>query len=149
MVQQAHSPVPAAEQRAQESSLWPHVLDPLKHFGEKVAGYFSPAADAATTEEAYEISVELPGVRSDDIIIELHEDLLTIKGEKHFEREEKGRSYYFSERRYGAFQRAFRLPADVDASDIDASHNEGVLTVRVAKRTPASKSPSRIPVKAG
>ena len=149
MVEQAHSPVTATGERGQDTSIWPHVLDPLKQFGEKIAGYFSPAADAANTEQAYEISVELPGVKGDDIIIELHDDLLTIKGEKHFEREQHGRSYYFSERRYGAFQRTFRLPGDVDATDVEAGYNDGVLTVRVAKRTRSSQKPARIPVKMG
>ena len=142
-----HANAPGAHSTHQDSSIWPNVLDPLKQIGEKIAGFFSPAADAAATKEAYEISVELPGVKSDDIVIELHDDLLTIKGEKHFKREESGRSYYFSERRYGAFRRSFTVPPGVDAAKVKAKFSKGVLSVSLPKSKKA-QSHRKVSIKA-
>ena len=132
-----------------ESSIWPHVLDPLKQFGEKVAGYFAPAADAATTVDAYEINIELPGVKQDDVVVELHDHLLLVKGEKRSDREVTDKNFYFSERRFGSFHRAFRLPENVDSNDITASYVDGVLTLRVAKKGASPATTTRIPIKQG
>lgn len=112
----------------------PNLYEPLKHIGEKIADWFAPKSEASATKEHYHIDIELPGVSADDIDISLHNGSLTVRGEKRFERERKGRSYFFSEREYGAFQRTFRLPPDADQGDIDADFENGVLTVRIAKR---------------
>ncbi len=76
----------------------------------------------------------------------VHDGNLTIKGEKQSQREEKGRTYYFSEREYGAFQRSFRLPADAQTDKITADFKDGVLTVKVPKAGPPLDSSKRIKV---
>ncbi|MBC8240625.1 MAG: Hsp20/alpha crystallin family protein [Alphaproteobacteria bacterium] len=119
------------------SNLWPQIADPLRRFGSKVADFFSPASDAAATDDAYIVEVELPGVKEEDITIEHHGNVLTVKGHKHSSREEENKNYYFSERTYGAFQRTFRLPADVDEGGIEASAEDGVLTLHLPKRKEA------------
>ncbi len=112
---------------------WPNIVDPLRRFGAKVSEYFTPASDAAATDDAYVVEVELPGVKEEDISVQLHGNMLIVKGNKHSSHEEKDKTYYFSERTYGAFQRTFRLPADVDDSRIEAVAADGVLTLRVPK----------------
>jgi len=128
---------------------WPQVYEPLRNIGAKIADWFAPASDAASTEDAYEINMELPGVEADDIDIAVDDGQLTIRGEKRFQREEKGRTYYFSEREYGAFQRSFRLPADADADNVAADFLNGVLTVRIPKAKPRQENAKKIQIRTG
>ncbi|MDA1097975.1 MAG: Hsp20/alpha crystallin family protein [Proteobacteria bacterium] len=128
------------------SSLWPHIADPMRRFGAKVADYFSPASDAAATDDAYIVEVELPGVKEEDINIEQHGNMLIVKGDKHSSREEESKNYYFSERTYGAFQRTFRLPADVEEGGIKASAKDGVLTLYLPKRKEAKATKRTIQI---
>lgn len=130
-----------------EPGWWPTVAAPLRNIGQKLADFFAPQADAAQTQDAYEINVELPGVKSEDIDVSIHDGTLTVKGEKHLEREEKGRSYFFSEREYGAFMRSFRLPADAKHEKVEASFKDGVLAIRVPKAGQAPATARRIEVK--
>jgi len=118
----------------------------MRHLGERVAEFFSPSSEAASTDDAYEVSVELPGVSEDEITVEVHDGRLTVTGEKRDSREEKGKDYYFSERVYGSFRRAFRLPIDADEESISASHKDGVLTIRIAKHAPSKPEPKKIKV---
>lgn len=128
-------------------NFWSHIQSPLRHFGERVAEFFSPSSEAATTKDAYEISVELPGVAEKDIAVDLHGDQLTVTGEKRAEREETGKDYYFSERSFGKFRRSFRLPADADAARISATHKDGVLTIAIPKVNEPANQAKRIEVK--
>lgn len=112
----------------------PNLYEPLKSFGQKLADWFAPPSEASASEDAYEIIVELPGVQDQDIDVSVHDGSLIVRGEKRSQREESGRTYFFSERVYGAFQRTFRLPPDADQSAIEASYGDGVLTLRVGKR---------------
>ena len=116
------------------SDWWPNIVDPLRRFGAKVSEYFAPASDAAATDDAYVVEVELPGVKEEDISVQLHGNMLIVKGNKQSSHEEENKTYYFSERTYGTFQRTFRLPADVDDSRIEAVAADGVLTLRIPKR---------------
>ena len=116
----------------------PHLYEPLKHIGEKIADWFAPKSEASASRDHYHIDIELPGVGPDDIDVTVHDNSLTVRGEKHFEREKSGRSYFFSEREYGAFQRTFRLPPDADQSGIEADFENGVLIVSIPK---ASEKP--------
>jgi HSP20 family protein len=125
---------------------WPYLSGPFRNLGSRIHDFFSPQADAATTEDAYHIELELPGVKEEDIDISLHDGVLMVKGEKRSEREEKGKSYYFSERAYGAFQRSFRLPGDVNSERIDANFENGVLTVILPKRDLAEDKTTRIAI---
>ena len=128
---------------------WPEFFQPFRAMGERVAGFFAPSADAATTGEQYEINVELPGVAANDVDVELHDGLLTVKGEKRSQREEKGKTYFFSERSFGSFQRTFRLPADANAEGITADFKDGVLMLRVPKMGPPQEKAKKIEIRKG
>jgi HSP20 family protein len=143
MVEKSHTAA------GRDTGWWPGVAAPLRNIGQKLADFFAPSAEAAQTEQCYEIDLELPGVKPEDIEVSLQDGTLTVKGEKRFQREETGRSYFFSEREYGAFMRSFRLPADVDAVEVKADFRDGVLCIQVPKRGPAPKSARRIEVKHG
>ena len=128
-------------ERSHTANWWPSVYEPFRKVGERVADWFAPKSDAAVSKENYRVRVELPGVDVEDIDISVHDNTLVIQGEKRTEREETGESYFFSEREYGAFLRSFRLPADADASAVDADFKNGVLTVTVPK---VGKEPERV-----
>lgn len=106
----------------------------------------SPAVDITEEEGAFKVSAEVPGMEEKDVEVSLSGDTLTIKGEKRQEREEKGDNLYLSERSYGAFQRSFSLPENVDREKIEASFAKGVLTVTLPKS--AKAAPKKIEVKA-
>ncbi|QHP66256.1 Hsp20/alpha crystallin family protein [Bradyrhizobium sp. LCT2] len=108
----------------------------------------TPAVDVTESDKAYEITAELPGMDEKDIEVNVANDGLTIKGEKKFEREEKQKDYYVSERRYGSFERHFGLPKDVEADKIEASFRNGVLKVTLPKTAEAQKPAKKIEVKA-
>ncbi|MGI9412416.1 MAG: Hsp20/alpha crystallin family protein [Hyphomicrobiales bacterium] len=133
-------------ERSHAAGWWPSVYEPLRKMSEKVADWFAPRADAVASGDFYEINMELPGVSVGDIDVSIHEDTLTIKGQKRFEREEKGRTYFFSEREFGAFQRSFRLPAEIDSGAVNADFVDGVLTVRVPKAAPPEEKVQRIEI---
>lgn len=126
---------------------WSQIQTPIRQFGERVAEFFSPSSEASTTKEAYEVSLELPGVGEENIAVEVHGDQLTITGEKRSEREETGKDFYFSERAFGKFRRAFRLPADANSNKVSATHKDGVLTVTIPKLTEPANQARRISVK--
>lgn len=140
----------------QSTDLSPHphdwlsqFLNPMRQLGARVAEFFSPSAEAATTTESYEIALELPGVSEDEIHLEVHGDRLAVTGEKRVHREETGRNYYFSERVYGQFRRTFRLPADADLDKIGAVHKDGVLTISIPKLAPKPSEGRKIRVTRG
>ncbi len=109
----------------------------------------APAVDLVEREKDYQITAELPGMEEKDVELQVASGVMTIKGEKKEEKEEKKKDYYLSERRYGAFQRAFSLPDGVDADKIEASFKKGVLTITLPKKPEAIKSERKIEVKPG
>jgi len=134
-------------ERSQTAGWWPHLYEPLRRAGEKVAEWFAPRSEAATSSDSYRIALELPGVESDDIEIAVQDDTVIVSGEKRFERKEEADSYFFSEREYGAFQRTFRLPGDADMSGIDAEFKNGVLMITVPKARAQKDNARRIPIR--
>jgi HSP20 family protein len=135
-------------ERSHTAGWLPNVYAPLRKLGDRVAEWFAPKADAAMMDDYYEISLELPGVAADDIAVSVQEGALTIQGEKRFDHEEVGRTYFFSEREFGAFQRTFRLPPDAAKDRIDAAFKNGVLNVKIAKLQPSSGDSQKISVRA-
>lgn len=118
-------------------------------FGLEEASAFSPALNVAESDEAIEATMELPGLSEDDIEITLGRDGLTITGEKKGEEEERGKNYFRRERRYGYFRRTIPLPPDaIDADNVEATFNKGVLTITVPKKEVAKSEAKRITVKA-
>jgi len=140
--------VEKAETVPHPADWWSQMYGPLRQFGQRVAEFFAPNAEAAGTAEHYEISVELPGVADKDISVEIHDGRLSVTGEKRAEATESGKSYYFSERSYGRFKRVFRLPDDSDPEKVDAQHKDGVLIVKVGKRQPRVPQAKRIAIRA-
>jgi HSP20 family protein len=106
-----------------------------------------PAMDVSESDNQYVITIELPGVGKDDVHVELGEGMVTVRGEKKSEREEKKDRQRYMERSYGVFSRSFRLPPDAEVDRIDASFRDGVLTLTVAKTEEAK--PRTISIKAG
>ncbi|NYS24577.1 Hsp20/alpha crystallin family protein [Rhodobacteraceae bacterium 2376] len=132
------------------STLWPSLYDPLRQFGARLAEFLAPAADASSDDGAYRITMELPGVQEDDISVSVRDGVVTIKGEKKSGTEKSGDTWYFSERQYGSFSRAFRLPADADEAGIEAALNDGVLTLTVPRRKPVGEgAETRVPISRG
>ncbi|MCU4653818.1 Hsp20/alpha crystallin family protein [Roseibacterium sp. SDUM158016] len=122
-----------------KSGLFPSLMDPLRSLGTRVADWFAPASEASVNGSNYRIALELPGVAEEDIDIRVHDGAVTVSGEKTAEREEKGETWFFSERAYGSFSRSFRLPPDADAGAIAADLKDGLLTITVPKK--AEKAP--------
>ena len=98
-----------------------------------------PAVDVAETDKAYEITAELPGMEEKNIEVKLANGVLSIKGEKQEEKEEKDKNYYRRERNFGSFERSFQVPDDVEADKIEASFKNGVLSVTLPKKAEAQK----------
>ena len=98
---------------------------------------FTPAVDVRETEEAIVLTAELPGIQKEDLEIEVHKNLLTLKGERKLEEKQEGENYYRLERAHGSFSRNFRLPATVDAATIGAELKDGVLTLTLPKKAEA------------
>ncbi len=117
------------------AGFWPHLTEPFRTLGARVADWFAPASEASRKDDAYEIDMELPGVKAEDIDVSVHDGALVVKGEKRSERTEEGRTYFFSERQFGSFQRSFRLPPDADPEAVSADHKDGVLSIRVPRRS--------------
>lgn len=107
-----------------------------------------PAVDIVEKDDAYEVSAELPGMDEKNVEVKLANDVLTIRGEKQDEKEEKRKDYYLHERHFGSFERSFAVPEGVDADKIAASFKKGVLTVTLPKKPEARKPVKKIEVKA-
>ena len=105
-----------------------------------------PLADIAEDADGYHLTLELPQVKKEDVKVTVENGVLTINGERRFEKEENdGRKWHRLERAYGAFVRSFALPEDSDANSIGAQFKEGMLEIRIAKSE--SAKPKQIEVK--
>lgn len=133
----------------QSGALWPRLYEPFRTVGSKLSEWLSPASEASSNDNHYKIAIELPGVAQDDIHLNATKDLLTVSGEKTETREDKGDTWYFSERQYGAFRRSFRLPPDADGDKAEASIKDGVLTISVPRHSADSRQGKKIEVKSG
>lgn len=94
---------------------------------------WSPTLDLYDDKDAFVLSVELPGMKKEDIDISLQEGVLTVSGERRHEKENKEGQTFRSERYFGKFQRSVSLPTMVDASKVKASYKDGILTVHLPK----------------
>ncbi|NPA25014.1 MAG: Hsp20/alpha crystallin family protein [Deltaproteobacteria bacterium] len=106
-----------------------------------------PLVDIFEDEQAITIKAELPEMDEKDIQIDLDNNMLTIKGERKLEKEEKKESYHRVERFYGSFQRSFELPVTVDREKISASYDKGVLKVILPKKEENKPKKVQIEVK--
>jgi HSP20 family protein len=108
---------------------------------------WSPTVDVSEDDKRYTVKAELPEMKREDIKVSLDNGVLSISGERKFEKEEKDKKYHRVERAYGSFLRSFTLPDDADASQVDAQYRDGMLTVNVGKSEKAK--PRAIDVKVG
>ncbi len=94
---------------------------------------FVPRVDVAELDKAYEIQVSLPGLKKDEINIELEDNVLTISGERKTEKEEKDKKFHLVETRFGSFSRSFTLPRNINRDSIKATMNDGILNIEIEK----------------
>jgi HSP20 family protein len=94
---------------------------------------WAPAFDISENEKEYVITAELPGIDIKDVDITLSEGVLSVKGEKKQEKEDKGEDYHRIERRYGSFHRSFRMPGRVETDKVDANYKDGILKLTLPK----------------
>jgi HSP20 family protein len=111
------------------------VLAPLRAAMPALPQAWIPRADVRETEKEYIIDLALPGVRKDDVKVDVKDDVLTVTGEKKTEKEEKGKTWLRRESSYGSFQRCFALPEGLHPEDVKASCRDGVLTLTMRKPT--------------
>jgi HSP20 family protein len=104
-----------------------------------------PKLDLSETEKEFVVRLEAPGMARDDFDVALDRNLLTLSGKREMQKEEKSEDYIWQERQEGRFLRTLRLPAPVQEAKIDATYNDGMLTVRLPKAAETSKA--RITIK--
>ena len=107
----------------------------------------APAVDIMETDNAYELTADLPGMDGKNIDVKIGKGGLTIKAKKEEEKEEKKKDYYLHERHIGSFERRFALPEGVDTDHIEASFTQGVLAVKIPKKPETIKPEKKIEVK--
>lgn len=103
-------------------------------------------ADLSETDEGYELEIDLPGMKKDDIKVDLSDAILTVSGERSDEREDERKGYYLSERSWGSVQRSFRVPDSVRSEDIKARFRDGVLILSMPRTEEAKKNQRSIEV---
>jgi HSP20 family protein len=106
-----------------------------------------PAMDLMETDDALVLKADLPGLERDDVSIEVKDNVLTVAGERKAEHSEKADGFYRVERAFGSFARSLTLPDGIDAEQVAASFDRGVLEVRIPK--PAERKPHRVEIAAG
>jgi HSP20 family protein len=110
-------------------------------------GGFIPPVDIYEDANHIVLTVEAPGLKQEDLKIQLENNVLTVRGERKFEQEAKEKNYHHIERRYGSFARTFTLPTTVDADKVQASYDAGLLRIELGKK--AEAQPKQIPVSVG
>ncbi len=110
-------------------------------------GFFTPRMDVTEDAKAITVSAELPGIHERDIDLSISGDVLTIRGEKKEEKEDKDRNYYYSERSYGSFIRSIPLPGQIEKDKISANFKKGVLTITMPKSAAAMETAKKIEVR--
>lgn len=132
--------------RREMDRLWDSFLEgaPRRRGGE--VGEWLPSLDISETKNDIVVKAEIPGIDPRAIDISLADDVLTIKGEKRQEKEEKEENYHLIERKYGFFTRSIRLPKDVQSDKITASYKNGLLSVTLPKSEEAKKKEIKIKV---
>jgi HSP20 family protein len=118
---------------------------PFQQESGSITSSWYPACDVFEDKESVKIVAELPGVKPEDVKLSLENNLLTIRGEKKQEAEERSERIHRYERSYGTFERAFVLPSTVDGDKISAEYQNGILTIVVPKAERAR--PREIPVR--
>jgi HSP20 family protein len=108
------------------------------------AASFAPAVDVYEDEHQVVLSLEVPGIKQEDLDIQIEKNTLTVRGERKFEKDQKEQNFHRIERRYGTFYRSFSLPATVDTEHVHATYDAGVLKLELPKK--AEAKPKQIKV---
>jgi HSP20 family protein len=108
---------------------------------------FAPPVDVYEDEHNITLKIEVPGIDEKDIDVRIENNILTVHGERKFEKEEKEENYRRVERQYGSFTRSFTLPTTLDSEQISADYEKGVLKIKLAKK--AEAKPKQIKVNVG
>ena len=104
------------------------------HSEESMPRMWAPAVDVVESEREIVLHVELPGMKKEDIDIQLTGDTLTLRGERQPGTAQRGENYHRIERQYGAFQRTFQIEMPIDTEKVAASYEDGVLTIHLPKQ---------------
>jgi HSP20 family protein len=146
---------PFAEMRAEMDRVFDSFLG-RSFFGRpalfgrtEAAATIAPHIDIRENDKEIILEAEIPGIDEKDVELLIRDGVLSLKGEKKSERDEKKNSYHLVERSYGSFERSFRLPDSADEAQIKADFNKGVLRIVVPKRAEAVKSEKKIPIGKG
>jgi HSP20 family protein len=115
--------------------------------GSRTANAFVPPVDVYEDEHGIQLKLEVPGIEQKDLDVKVETNVLTVSGERKFEKEEKEENFRSVERRYGSFTRSFTLPNTVNAEDVSADYTNGVLKINLGKR--AEAKPKQIKVNIG
>ena len=107
---------------------------------------WTPSCNVSETREEYRIEAELPGVKQDDLEVQVENRVLTLRGERREKKEDKGEKYHRVESSYGSFMRSFTLPEDADEEKIFADFKDGLLTVRVVRTEPKESTARSIEI---
>jgi HSP20 family protein len=119
---------------------------PARWFSES-QNEFVPKIDLKETDDDIKVMAELPGMEVTDVDISVSEDILTLRGEKKVEKEEKEGGYYKRECSYGSFHRDIPLPAEIEQDKIEAEFKKGVLNIRLPKKPEAKRKSKKIEIK--
>jgi HSP20 family protein len=107
---------------------------------------WAPLADITEDDKEYLIKAELPDVKKEDVKVTVENGVLTLSGERKFEKEEKNKKYHRVERAYGSFMRRFTLPDDADPENVKAEFKDGMLTVHLSKSEKAKPKQREVAV---
>ncbi len=146
---------PFAEMRAEMDRLFDSFLgrgffaQPAPFGRAELATTLAPNVDIRENDKEIIVEAELPGIDEKDIQVSVRDGVLSLKGEKKSERDEKKDTYHLIERSYGSFERSFELPDSADQDQIKAEFNKGVLRVVVPKQAEAAKAEKKIPIGKG
>jgi HSP20 family protein len=134
--------VDALFNRMLSGHVWPRLA--LEGDGKKLQ--WAPSADISETEKEYVIRAELPAVRKEDVQVTLEDGIITIKGERKQQKDEKNEKFHRVETFYGNFERSFSVPENVNADGIKCESKDGVLTVHIPKAEVTKAKPKQITV---
>ncbi len=115
------------------------ILDEIFNDAHTREESFLPNIDIAETESGFEIEAQLPGIKKEDITVDLENNRLTISGERKFEKEDKTKKYHRVETQYGSFTRSFQLPDSIDQDSIKANFKDGILKISIDKNEEKAK----------
>jgi HSP20 family protein len=98
-----------------------------------LSGNFAPSVDLTEADNSFEVRMDIPGMESKDIDVQVHGNMVTVSGERKEEKEEKGKTFHRVERRTGKFSRSFTLPCAINEDEVAAEYTKGVLTLKLPK----------------